>query len=464
MILFETIFDQWEVKMKKILIRLSVVVFALLFWAGSHADDAEATTLYTQNIIPKLTTETIDAGYAKSSSYYGRADPIRAFDSYKTDEVGGRGRQALFWGTDQSTGWLSYELSTPKVVAKYAIYADVFKSDSLLALPNTWTFEGSNDGGTTWTVLDAQSGITWGNSVVQGFPINNTVGYKTYRINVTANNGSTGKEWNLMIPELEMMEVSTSTTAAPFLTGTSESTVNHLTWEPVSDAISYNVKRGGTGGPYETIASGLTGTSFDDSNVTLLSYNYYVVTAVRATGESDNSNELSLMPKFSFQNMLLNPSFEQYTGTNGVADYWKPYIAVGSTAEYSIVTTPVSDGGHSERMYASGLGLNQAVEVFQRIKVQPNKPFRLTSDFNIPNLSNAKVQLWVDYYRSETGWDWSNKKYYDYVETTEGGFVTLELFDTIPSDVVSVQVYAILKGTGANGTGTVYVDNMKFVQ
>jgi hypothetical protein len=249
------------------------------------------------------------------------------------------------------------------------------------------------------------------------------------------------------------------------LTGTAQSSVNHLSWTAVTDATSYNVKRSTTaGGPYSVIASNVTATTFDDSTVTNGTTYYYTVTSVNMAGESNASNELPLTPQVLYVNLLLNPSFEQYTGTNGVADSWKFYIAAGSTAMYNVVTTPVSDGGRSEMISGSGLGLNQAVEVYQRIKVEPNKPFRLTSDFNITNLSNAKVQLWVDYYKSETGWDWSDKKYFDYVETTNGGFVPLEVAGTIPSDVHSVQVYAILKGTATNGMGSMYVDNMKFVQ
>lgn len=70
-----------------------------------------------------------------------------------------------------------------------------------------------------------------------------------------------------------------------------------LAWEAVTGAISYNVKRSNTpGGPYTTIATGITGTSYIDTNVTNGTTYYYAVTAVDAESESDNSNEASATP------------------------------------------------------------------------------------------------------------------------------------------------------------------------
>ncbi|WP_312421848.1 fibronectin type III domain-containing protein [Anaerospora hongkongensis] len=70
-----------------------------------------------------------------------------------------------------------------------------------------------------------------------------------------------------------------------------------LSWDAVTGATGYNVKRSTTaGGPYTTIASNVSGTSYVDTGVVNGTTYYYVVTAITADGESANSNEASATP------------------------------------------------------------------------------------------------------------------------------------------------------------------------
>ena len=63
-----------------------------------------------------------------------------------------------------------------------------------------------------------------------------------------------------------------------------------LTWNAVSDAISYNVKRSlVNGGPYATVATGLTTTNHQDGGLAGGTIYYYVVSAVGSGGETPNS-------------------------------------------------------------------------------------------------------------------------------------------------------------------------------
>ncbi len=71
-----------------------------------------------------------------------------------------------------------------------------------------------------------------------------------------------------------------------------------LNWDAVTDVTSYNVKRSTTaGGPYETIATTISGTSYVDTNVTNGTTYYYVVAAVNGDGEGVISNEASATPQ-----------------------------------------------------------------------------------------------------------------------------------------------------------------------
>jgi fibronectin type 3 domain-containing protein len=91
--------------------------------------------------------------------------------------------------------------------------------------------------------------------------------------------------------------------AAPTgLQATAGNTQVTLSWTASSGAMSYNVKRGTTsGGPYTKISSPAT-TSFTDTGLTNGVTYFYVVSAVNANGESNNSAQASATPTGASQN------------------------------------------------------------------------------------------------------------------------------------------------------------------
>jgi Fibronectin type III domain len=67
-----------------------------------------------------------------------------------------------------------------------------------------------------------------------------------------------------------------------------------LNWNASSGAQSYNIRRSRvSGGPYTTVASGVTRTTYTDFRLRPGVIFFYVVTAVNAAGESGNSNQAS---------------------------------------------------------------------------------------------------------------------------------------------------------------------------
>jgi fibronectin type 3 domain-containing protein len=81
------------------------------------------------------------------------------------------------------------------------------------------------------------------------------------------------------------------------LTATGGNAQVSLSWSASSGATSYNVKRATVnGGPYSTIASGVTATGYTNTGLTNGTTYYYVVSAVNGAGESGNSNQASATP------------------------------------------------------------------------------------------------------------------------------------------------------------------------
>ena len=71
-----------------------------------------------------------------------------------------------------------------------------------------------------------------------------------------------------------------------------------LSWNASVGATSYNLRRAiASGGPYTTIASGLSTTGYTDSSVANGTTYFYVVSALGDGGESGNSSEVSATPQ-----------------------------------------------------------------------------------------------------------------------------------------------------------------------
>lgn len=101
----------------------------------------------------------------------------------------------------------------------------------------------------------------------------------------------------------------------------------HLSWPAAEGADAYNVKRSTVrGGPYTTIASGLTATQYTDNTVTNGSYYYYVISSFATPLESANSIEVLGVPA-------------------GVSASWSTTATTGNWsngANWSGLTAPVS--------------------------------------------------------------------------------------------------------------------------
>ncbi|OGZ12020.1 MAG: hypothetical protein A2942_02230 [Candidatus Lloydbacteria bacterium RIFCSPLOWO2_01_FULL_50_20] len=131
-------------------------------------------------------------------------------------------------------------------------------------------------------------------------------GYHTFTMsNISLSNGDTIELVGhtnagalARIDGISFTKVTSPPPSAPTnLTGTPGDMTASLSWSASSGATSYRVKRSTTsGGPYTTVASGVTETSYSDTGLTNGTTYYYVVSAANADGESVDSAQASVTP------------------------------------------------------------------------------------------------------------------------------------------------------------------------
>jgi len=158
-------------------------------------------------------------------------------------------------------------------------------------------------------------------------------------------------------------------------------------------------------------------------------------------------------------NVLVNGSFE--AGAGPVADGWVPIVAAGAQGTYAVVNSPVVSGNQAQQVSGSDIPAGGVVMVHQMIEVDGDKPFQVSGQFKVEALSNAVVQLHVDFSTAEDSYLGSVVQTQD---TLTEGYVKLSGSGQTPAGAKHARVYAILRAIGENGAGSFVVDDMQFVQ
>jgi hypothetical protein len=129
------------------------------------------------------------------------------------------------------------------------------------------------------------------------------------------------------------------------LTATAGNAQVSLSWNASSGATSYNVKRSTTsGGPFTTIATGVTSTSFTNTGLTNGTTFFYVVSAVNAAGESGNSNQASATPQNA---QTPPPAPTGLTANPGDAQVSLSWNASSGATSYNVKRSTTSGGPYT---------------------------------------------------------------------------------------------------------------------
>ncbi|HEV2783071.1 MAG TPA: ThuA domain-containing protein [Actinophytocola sp.] len=144
------------------------------------------------------------------------------------------GNESTKWLTFATTGWAALRLTTPAAVNGYALTS---ANDAPTRDPKDWTLQGSPDG-TTWVDLDRRTGQVFDDRFqTKRYDFTNTTVYPHYRLNITANSGST-------IIQLAELKLFTGATTPPPEPPIARSVVNLVDRQhPANKGLPLNLTR-----------------------------------------------------------------------------------------------------------------------------------------------------------------------------------------------------------------------------
>jgi hypothetical protein len=156
---------------------------------------------------------------------------------------------------------------------------------------------------------------------------------------------------------------------------------------------------------------------------------------------------------------MINPGFETYNGMYNVADSWRAGYSPKSISQYEVVNSPVSTGTRAQKVSASGLPLWGFAQVNQMVTAQPETVYTVSGKVKVEQLDNAKVQLYIDYFDADYKFLGSDPGETE-LTTVTNGYVDLKNETTAPEQTAYLKVWALLRSTADNGSGTFYVDDI----
>ncbi|WP_339190349.1 MULTISPECIES: hypothetical protein [unclassified Paenibacillus] len=167
-----------------------------------------------------------------------------------------------------------------------------------------------------------------------------------------------------------------------------------------------------------------------------------------------NSNYIAADASISSDNLVKNSGFEITTNGNSIADNWVSH-GIGN---FEVTSLKVSGGSKAQKVSMSNLPTNHFAGVSQTLSVKAGQPYNMNGRFYIESISNARVQLYADFYNEGVFVDC---KIFDLPNQATGQFITLGGTGSVP-EATSVVIYALIRSSSDVNSGAFITDNISF--
>ena len=248
------------------------------------------------------------------------------------------------------------------------------------------------------------------------------------------------------------------------LTATPNDNNVELSWNIVSNAKNYEVKRSLTaGGPYTTVATVPADTNnYSDNDVIGGTTYYYIITALNSLGGQSNSNEVTVTPNIPKTNDLDAPTITSLVRDGGVYITWNEVEnATGYNVKRSlkpggpytnILDTPTNECKFFDRSADKEINYYYVVTAVNDNGESINSKEMCSYPYEL-NISKVDNTVKLEWYNLSEGISYSIKR-----STTPNGPYTY-----IATDIDATETFARFTDNNTNtGTTYFYVVETKF--
>lgn len=177
----------------------------LLEGTGTGIDSLIYGNGFSNGLMPIMAGYTSGTITVSASTELSAYNAWKVFDASLTHDPNGVNNHIWATSSGSVTGWLKVDFGAgnSKQIQRYTLVALANdRTQWKNQCPKSWTFEGSNDNA-NWTVLDTRlNEPDWGEAEKRVYDFENYTAYRYYRLNISANFGST----LVVLAEMDMME------------------------------------------------------------------------------------------------------------------------------------------------------------------------------------------------------------------------------------------------------------------
>jgi hypothetical protein len=181
----------------------------------------------------------------------------------------------------------------------------------------------------------------------------------------------------------------------------SSSQIN-LSWSASSGATSYSVHRSTTnGGPYTQIASGLTGTTYNNTGLSASTTYYYTVKATNSIGTSPASNQASATTSGGGSTTIV---------VDGNASEWSTIPTISTNGTGGIASLKAANNATYVYILAQGTGISTNYQIF----IDTDNDNSGGNEYNASSWPSTGFNFMVEngtlwqYTGTGSNWSWNN--------------------------------------------------------